>query len=259
MRTATFLAPSDLALAAALGACHGLAWPIAAAQRLWLSYREAAVLQWLGVRPGGAGCAIRRIAFTRLARQVLKLFLLVGEEASVLRRVDCRGLERLPPGGCVLAIAHTAWGRVLARWTLSRDFAFILAHRRWARWAGAVHLLPTSAGLRRAVEELRRGRRLVVVVDEFVALGGCAVEFLGRPVRVSMRAARLAALASVPVVPVTLCFRRGLICMEFGALFPPSRGRCAQQQMTRALCAEMERWVSRFPEEWNDLFKYFVG
>lgn len=250
---------ADLALAAALGACHGLAWPIAAVQRLELHYRKAVTLPWLGRRRGGVGCAIRHIAFTRLARQVLKVFLLVGEEATVLRRVHCRGRERLPVGGCVLAVAHTPWGRVLARWALAHDFAFILAHRRWARWAGPLHLLPTPAGLRRAVEQLGRGRRVVVVVDDFVALGGCAVELLGRPARVSMRAVRLAALASVPVVPVTLRYRRGLISVEIGTPLPPSHGRCAQQQMTRDLCVGMERWLSRYPEEWNDLFKYLAG
>jgi lipid A biosynthesis acyltransferase len=259
MRTTTLPAPADLALAAALGVCNWLAWPIAAALQLRLRYRQAAVLQWLGGRPGGAGCAIRHIAFTRLARQVLKLFLLVGKEATVLRRVHCLGRGRLPRGGCVLAIAHTPWGRVLARWTLFRDFAFILAHRRWARWAGALHLLPTPAGLRRAVEELQRGRRVVVVIDDFVAFGGCAVQLLGRPARVSMRAARLAALANVPVVSVTLRCRHGLICVEIGRPFPPSRGRCVQQQITRALCAGTERWVSRFPEEWNDLLEYLAG
>lgn len=259
MRTAALPALANLALAAALGACHGLAWPIAAAQRLRLRHREVAALAWLGERPGGAGSALRHIAFTRLARQVLKLFLLVGKEAPVLRRVHCRGQERLPKGGCVLAIAHTPWGRVLARWSLACDFAFIVAHRGWARWAGRLHLLPTPAGLRRAVEELGRGRRVVVVVDDFLALGGCAVELLGRPARLSMCAARLATLASVPVVPVTLRYRHGMIWVKLGTPLPPCRGRCAQQQMTRALCAGMERWVSRFPEEWNDLFAHLTG
>jgi lipid A biosynthesis acyltransferase len=259
MRTATLRVPADLVLAAALGACRGLAWPIAAAKQLALRYREAVALQWLSRRPEGAGCAFRHVAFTRLARQVMKLFLLAGEEASVFRRVHCEGLERLPFGGCVLAIAHTPWGRVLARWSLSCDFAFILAHRRWAHWAGALHLLPTPSGQRRAVQELRRGRRVVVVIDDFVPSGGCAVEFLGRPARVTMRAARLAALAGVPVVPVTLRYRHGLICLEFGTPLSSNCGRRAHEQMTRALCAGVDHWVNRFPEEWNDLFEYFAG
>jgi lipid A biosynthesis acyltransferase len=257
MRAGPVSTPANLALSAALGACHWFSWPIAAL-RHGLP-REAAAFQWLDRRPGGAACAIRHIAFTRLARQVLKQFLVVGEEATVLRRVHCLGRERLPRGGCILAIAHTPWGRVLARWSLSCDFAFILAHRRWAHWTGALHLLPTPAGLRRAVQELRRGRRVVVVIDDFVPSGGCAVEFLGRPARVTMRAARLAALAGVPVVPVTLRYRHGLICLEFGTPLSSNCGRCAREQMTRALCAGMERRVTRFPEEWNDLFEYFAG
>lgn len=257
MRPIAKPSPADIAIAAALASCRLLAVPLAVVHRLRLRHRVA-VLRWLGTCPGGARGALRRIAFTRLARQVFKVLLLTGwGQAAVWRRVRSHAVARLPDGGCVLAVAHSPWGRVMARWTRARDFAGIFAHRRWARWAGPVHLPATAAGVRRAVAELARGRRVVVVVDDFVARGGCEVEFLGRHVRVSMRAVRLAASAGVPVVPVTLGYDRGIIHMEFGVPLTPGRGRAAQAETTRALLQRLARRTCRRPAEWNDLFHFF--
>jgi hypothetical protein len=247
----------DLVLWVMLGLCRVVAWPVALAQERRLRHGGTSLLHWLAGRPCGVHRAVRRIAFTRLARGALKLLLLTGGEAAVLRRVRCRGLERLPQGGCVLVLAHSPWGRVLARWAQARSFAFIFAHRRWAPWAGSLHLCPTPAGLRQAVAHLAQGRRVVVVADEFVARGGCEVELCGRRARVSMRAARLAASAGVPLVPVRLSYRRDDLRVVVGSPLDPGRGWAAHARITRALVRQLSRWTARRPEEWNDLFEFF--
>jgi len=128
--------PADVALAVALCACRLLAPPLGFVWLQRLHYRGAAVLAMLRRCPGGAGHALRSIALARLSRTALKLALFVGGQAAVLRLVRCHGVERLPAGGCVLALSHSPWARVMAYWTRTRDFALIFAHPRWAYWGG---------------------------------------------------------------------------------------------------------------------------
>lgn len=247
----------DLTFRALFGTCGLLARPVGLVLEWWLRHHQPALLQWLAQRPAGLRLTLRRIAFTRLARSALKVLLLSGAEAAVLRRVRCRGLQRLPHGGCVLALVHSPWGRPLARWALAERFAFVFAHRRWARWAGVRHLSPTPAGLRQAMAHLGRGERVVVVVDEFVARGGCEVELCGRVACVSLRAARIAAAAAVPLVPVRVCYGRWEIQLKIGVPVFPGHGWAGYACTTRRLMREMARWTARRPEEWNDLFEFF--
>src|SRR5206468_6028802 len=137
---------------------------------------------------------------------------LTGMEGVVLRRVRCHGLDGLPRGGCVLALDHSPWGRVLARWAAAEQFALVFAHRRWARWAGPAHRAAVPSGIRRTTAELVRGRRVAVIIDDFVARGGCEVDFLDHRARVAMRATWIAAQARSEEHTSELQSRSDLVC-----------------------------------------------
>ena len=247
---------ADLILDAGLLSCRLLAVPIATIDWITL-HRRRTLWRWLEARPVVARRTLYRISVARMARGVFKAAIHLGAEGAVLRRVRCRGIDRLPAGGCVFAVPHTMWGRVLARWSLSRNVALVVGHPRWAWWAGAAHLPPSLAGMRRAVVELRRGRRVAVVVDDFVRRGGCAAEFLGRSIRVAKRPVCLAAQAGVPIVPVTVRYARGTILVRFDAPRVPCATRAGRESLSRELLRYVERDVSRRPEEWQDLFEFF--
>jgi len=256
MRARSRFAVANILLAA--GLVSGRALAVLTSTIAWITlHRRRSLWRWFATRPGGAFETLHRIAVTQIARQVFKAGILLGAEAAVLRRVRCRGIDRLPAGGCVIAVSHTPWGRVLARWSLACGFALVLGHPRWAWWAGSSHLSASVAGIRRAVIALRRGRRVAVVVDDFVQRGGCAAEFLGRSTRVSKRGVCLAVLAGVPIVAATVRYARGRIVVHLDA---PRRTGAARQErdaLSRMLLRDVEREVTRRPEAWQDLFEFF--
>src|SRR5205809_7801622 len=114
-------------------------------------------------------------------------------EGVVLRRVRCHGLDGLPRGGCVLALDHSPWGRVLARWAAAEQFALVFAHRRWARWAGPAYRAAVPSGIRRTTAAPVRGRRVAAVIDGLVRRGWGEGGFLSERGRASIRSARVVA------------------------------------------------------------------
>src|SRR5437867_2762146 len=113
------------------------------------------------------------------------------------------------------------------------------------------------SGIRRTTAELVRGRRVAVIIDDFVARGGCEVDFLDHRTRVAMRATWLAAQARVPVVPVTIYYRSGVICVHFRPALSPGQTRGARAQTTRVLIDALAGRIERRPAEWQDLFAFF--
>ena len=256
MRARSRYVLADRLLDAGLASSRALAVPVGTIAWFTL-HRRPSLWRWLDARPVGALPTLYRIAFAQVARQVLKVGILLGAESAVLRRVRCKRIDRLPAGGCVIAVSHTPWGRILARWSLAQGLALVLGHPRWAWWAGSSHITTSLAGMRRAVAELKRGRRVAVVVDDFVHQGGCATEFLGRSTRVSKRVVCLAALAAVPIVPVTVRYAYGTILVRSDAPILPGSAREEREATSCDLLWNLERDVSRRPEEWQDLFEFF--
>src|SRR5579859_239667 len=246
----------DLLLGMALAACQWLAVPVALIEWVMLQ-RWPALRRWLSQCPHGTLRALRQVVFARLARQVFKIAMLVGFEAAVLRRVRCRGTHRLPRQGCVIALVHSHWGRVLARWVNSQRFARVFAHERWSRWTGDAHIAASVGGLHRAVNLLAQGQRVAVVADELPPQTGCNVVFLGVHKRATIRATWLAARAGVPVVPVTVGYAAGAIRVRIGPPMEPGRRRSECVETTRALLRTFERRIRRRPDEWQDLFVFF--
>ena len=247
---------ADAVLSLLLVLCHGLAVPAAAARALALAVRDAELRTWLRARPGGARHSLRRIAFARLARQALKLFILAGAERTALRRVDVEP-ETLPPGSCVWAIPHSAWLRLLAVWAKDRNAGLALAGNGWAGRLGTRSAGTDLHGLLRLVRHLRAGGRAAVAADSFVARDACEARFLGYPTRVSTVAVRVAAAGRVPVVPVWPSYADGALRLEFGPAIPAPRDHAGQAETARALLDFFERRIARDPAQWNDLVPFF--
>lgn len=247
---------ADVALSFLLVLCHVLAVPAAGARALALSFREAELWRWLWARPGGAWRSLRRIAFVRLARQMLKLFIWTGAERTVVRRFRADA-ETLPPGGCVWAIPHSAWLRALAVWGNGRAEGLALAGDGWARRLAARRARPDFRGLRRLVRHLRAGGRAAVAADSFVLRGACEARFLGYSTRVSMAAVRIASAGRVAVVPAWLSHAGGVLQLEFGDVLPAPQGRAEQAATARALLEFFERRIAEDPAQWNDLVPFF--
>jgi hypothetical protein len=248
---------ADAVLATGLAACRVCAVPLAALDGLFEQMVHPSVMRWLASCPGGAWRHVRRIRFVRLARLLFKAFVLAGAHRVVVRRIVVDdGSAPLPPGGCVFAMCHTAWGHALVPWAAARHFAVVLAGSRWAHEAGELYAPRSTVGLHRILR-LRAGGRAAVAVDSFARRGACEARLFGVPVLVSLVAVRLAAAAGVPLVPAWIAYDRGRLRIYFGQsvdVVPGSVERALRQMLD---C--FEGWIREDPAEWNDLMPFLRG
>lgn len=91
-------------------------------------------------------------------------------------KVDFRGLEKIPPGGLVLAIKHQSLWETFALFTIVNDPAFILKRELmwiplfgWYAWKGRMIPIDRGGGSaalarmnERCREEVRRGRQILI-------------------------------------------------------------------------------------------------
>jgi KDO2-lipid IV(A) lauroyltransferase len=125
--------------------------------------------------------------------------------------------------------------------------------RRARRWPPDLQLAKGAAGARGAIELLRSGRRLSILVDQKMN-DGIAVPFFGRDAMTPSGIAQLGRRFNCPVVPVRVERLAG--CRFRFTVYPPlaipdsgDRAADARKVMTAAN-ALLERWIRERPEQW---------
>src|SRR5690242_13605473 len=111
---------ASLGLTLWLDACRLAAWPLGVWTYFTTRLRHPAAVAWLSQGHRGAVAALRRVAFVRLARRSLLTLLQTNAEQMVCDRVQVAGDRHLPRGGCVVAIVHSPWNRILGRWACAQ-------------------------------------------------------------------------------------------------------------------------------------------
>src|SRR5262249_12517038 len=139
--------------------------------------------------------------------------------AAVLNLVSC-DQPCTTESGCVVALCHGPWLRLLAVWCRHTRFGQVFASGKWAGHAGLGTVRSGVANLRRVVRQLRGGGRVVVLVDQFPPSGHTRVTFLGQSRAASLLAARLAAIAVVPIHAVLPQFNGGRVRCTLRAVLP---------------------------------------
>lgn len=113
---------------------------------------------------------------------------------------------------------------------------------------GVLPLPPGRRGLRAAVEVLRAGDHVAMLVDQHLRGRGTWVPFLGSPAWTTTAAARLARTAQVPLGVVRCARGEGdRLRIRFGPLLDPPRD---PDRATAEVTAIIERAVLAHPEQW---------
>lgn len=115
-------------------------------------------------------------------------------------------------------------------------------------------IVPKGAeGARKAIEVLRGGRRLAILVDQKMN-DGIAVPFFGRPAMTAPAAAQLGLRFDCPIIPARMERTTGcrFRLSFYPALEPPASGDRHADVMTvmTRLNAMLEAWIRERPAEW---------
>ena len=232
--------------------CRLLSVPFASAHfcLVWLRWQPlpACIAQC----NAGVYGTLRDVWATRFTREAVTGLLKTPLRTATLTLVDA---EDLPagPGGCVIAVCHSPWFRLLAEWCRDRNAARIVAGDSWIWRTRGVNVLGGYHNVRALVEHLRNGGRAIVVADVFGGADECEVSFLGVTRRVSLLPARLAALAGVPLVTLLPTRHTHRVQLECGPSFHVVNGN--QDTVMRAMLAFYEREIRCRPALWSHATK----
>ncbi|WP_100615967.1 hypothetical protein [Confluentibacter citreus] len=151
--------------------------------------------------PEGYEKMLQKIWFTRMMRRLLSVTLRTPFRSKAIKLVNNK--LTLPELGCIIAIPHTPWAKLLAEWCRSNNFALVFAGGPWIKRTG--HLNVSNASLsqiRKLVSHLNSKKFVVVIGDNENRSRCCQVTYFGKKCNASLLPVRLATLASVPITVV---------------------------------------------------------
>jgi 1-acyl-sn-glycerol-3-phosphate acyltransferase len=201
----------------------------------------------------------------------------VGLFRALDLRIDVTGGEHVPPtGGAVVVLNHTGFldfalagfpfWRAQGRFVRFMAKQEVFTHRVMGPLMRAMHHIPVdraagSGAFRVAVEALRRGELVGVFPEATISRSFCLKEF-------KSGATRMARLADVPLIPVTLwgsqrvwtkgrkptirAARHIPISITIGAPLRPERGPAADAALIKVMNALLDATRARYPERPGD-------
>jgi hypothetical protein len=196
--------------------------------------------------PAGLYRSLQDAWLSRLVREPLKLFVHTPLRTATLAFVNCT-LSENPETGCVMAICHTPWFRLLAEWCRARDFAAVIAGEVLLTRTGTVNGTGRVLELRRVVRHLRNGGRVVVIADVFHGSHRCAVRFFEKNRFASLLPARLAAFAGVPLQIIIPALQARQLHICAGPTFTVGASVVEQQRVTQDVLTYFEKEIRQRP------------
>ena len=199
------------------------------------------------------------IWYNRLVRRVISVSVRSPLRASTLRLVNT-DFPLVSDSGCVMAVCHTPWKRLLVQWCLENNFALIIANGKWRHQKGRLQKQGEGfSDLRDTVNHLRKKGRIVVAFDCFSnGPAQCPLKFLGKYCKVSMLPARLAKIASVPLITAIPRLRDGMINIDWGPRFSLNKLNDPTEVM-QTLISFLESEIKNNPGIWPAKYYRFAA
>jgi len=194
---------------------------------------------------------LRNIWHTRLVRRVISVSVRSPLRTSTLRLVNSN--VPLPPGtGCVIAICHTPWKRLLVQWCLENNIGLVVGNGNWSHRKGRIQKKGRGfSDLRDIVNHLRHNGRIVIAFDCFsICPNQCRLKFLGNYHNMSTLPARLAAIAGVPLITAIPRLRNGMIHIDSGPRFGVNKPDSDPGDVMQRLVSFLESEIRTDPGIW---------
>jgi len=193
---------------------------------------------------------IRKIWLTRMLRRSLSLFLRTPLRNGSMALINFKLI--LPQEtGCIITLCHTPWARLLAEWCRVNNFALVLVGGPWIKRTRRVNIPGGGlVGLRRLVQHLRSGGRVIVIGDNIGRSRCCTVNFLGKECMASILPARLAVLAGVPLLAITPKLQNGMVIIHNGITVEYEEIRDDPDEAIQSIFKFFEDEILRSPSIW---------
>lgn len=249
------LRPPRPLVAALLGLCHLGAGVAAAVDRALHPSWTARVEREIEARGHPGGATLRRIWFGRTVREVLGLVSRVGLTGCLSGHLRVHGDLTVLQRPCVLATYHSDWWRFVGPCIPPELPLHVVGPGKWRRRLRGVEMVSPSGGMRRLLRYLRQGGSCVITVDHLRNPGPAtrSCTLLGTEVPVPTTAARLAALAGIPLVPLTVRWAAGQLHVTVGSAIA---GQGNPGRATEELFRILSGAIERDPPSWAQLHRF---
>lgn len=203
---------------------------------------------------------LKSIWRTQMVRRVISMLVRSPLRLSTLRLVH--STVKLPPdSGCVIAVCHTPWKRLLVQWCLENNAVYIISNGKWTHRKRRIQKQCHSlGGLRDIIMHLRQNGRVVIAFDNFNNhTNYCTLKFWGHHYNVSMLPVRLAKIAGVPLVSVIPRFRDGMINIDCGPQFGLNKINSDPEDVMQTLVSFLEVEIKNDPGIWPPKHYGIIG
>lgn len=197
--------------------------------------------------PDNYFCTIRKIWLTRMLRRTLSFLIRTPLRYGTLALINYN-LTLPPKSGCVIAIPHTPWSRLLAEWCRVNNYALVLVGGPWIKRTGRINIPGGGfSGIRRLIKHLRSGGRVIVIGDNIDRWRCCPVRFFGRDCFASILPVRIAAFVGVPLLAVYPKFEDGLVNIYNGFEASIEEIKTNEQKVIQKVFNYYENEIRRSP------------
>lgn len=194
---------------------------------------------------------LKNIWRARVVRAMISLLVRSPFRNCTLSLVNCSLL--LPSNsGCVVAICHTPWKRLLVQWCLKNDVALVIANGTWSGQKKRIQRQARGiSDLRNVLRHLQQKGKVIITCDNFNDLSNCPVKFFGNWSNASLVPARLARIAGVPLIAAIPVFRNGMVNIEAGPQFYLDSLNSDSRTVTQDIVAFLEAAITNAPDIWS--------
>ena len=188
---------------------------------------------------------------TRVTRRMLSIVMRTPLRKSFLSLINFT-IPVPPDSGCVIAICHSPWKRILVQWCLENKFGLIIGGGKWSHQKKSIQRPGVGfTDLRNIIRFLQHKGRVILAADVFNSLNNCPVKFLGNKYNASIVHVRLAIMADVPLLVVIPKLTSTSINFSIGPKIEPGNLRGNINKKIEQILSFFEIEIESEPSIWS--------